>query len=292
MPPAALDPQRPAVSIDGIERPELGAGLVELTVEDSFVGDSFCRATFVNWGHRADGSTGFLHFEPNTFDSGRFLRVAPPLHAPSAAPGPGLFEGRVRGLEGSFGGGQLPRVTALALPRSHEFRAMPRTRQTARLTDADAIALIAADNGLHLTVELATAPRPAPAQSGTSDLDYLLRRARALGAELWLAGNHLFFVSAKLRAAPEVTLTVGEDLVEFTGTWNVAARERVTNGIHPFVVATGVVSGFEPMYAGQRVRVQGAGPLLQGIYYLTRAVHRFDPSAGLTCRFDAELVAR
>jgi phage protein D len=287
MPNAVLSAARPAIFVDGVAQPSLDAGLIELQVDDSLTGPSGCRATIVNWGPGNDGKPEFLHFDRSVLDIGNRIHI----QFPSASGSSTVFEGVVDALLGEFPSDQAPRITCCAVPALHAFRTAVRSRSFPNQTDTRVLNVIAGERGLIARVSLDSAPTRVPDQKKVSDLAFVLARSRALGAEAWLAGNELHVHSSRRRPAATVTLQFGSTLLELNGTWGATAAGRLTRGSAPCVVVTGMAPGTLQLHAGQRIRLQGVGPLFEGQYYLTRVSHRFSGANGVSCAFDGERVA-
>ncbi len=287
MPIATYSTDRPAFFIDGVARPTLDAGLIELHVEDSLTGPCSCRATFLNWGAGSSGEPAFLHFDRSVLDIGRAIRVEVPT---GSGTGP-LFEGAIDRLEAEFRPDEAPRITCSALPKLLAFRTTPRSRSSANQTDTRVLSRIAGEHGLVLHLSLDGRPVRVPDQKKVSDLAFVLARARALGAEVWLVGDELHVHSARHRPAAELMLTRGGNLIELSGTWGAARAGRLTRGTDPFVVVAGLAPHHGALRTGRRIRLAGVGPLFEGEYYVTRTSHRFSLASGLVCSFDAERAA-
>lgn len=288
MPPVTFASSPPTFFVDGVERPQLRSHLIEFVVEDSLFGPCGCRATFGNWGAGADGTPGFLHFDRSVLDIDRTMSLA-------LSPGQWratVFAGRIDALEGGFPRNQPPIVTCRAWPTLHKFRTAARTRTFSNMTDADVFQAISGENRLSARLDFLGSRPGTYEQKNLSDLDFLLQRARVRDAELWIVDGTLHVQARARRAAPTVTLAQGSGLLEFTATWGASTEGRLTRGTTPFVAAQGVVAtSSERLHAGQRVRVEGVGPLLEGVYYLTGVSYRFSQADGLTCSFEAERAA-
>jgi hypothetical protein len=287
MPIESFSTDRPAFFVDGVARPPLDAGLIELLIEDSLTGPSSCHATFQNWGAGSGGVPSFLHFDRSVLDVGKPVRV----DVPSGSGSGSLFEGFIDVLEADFPPGESPRISFAAIPTLHAFRTTPRSRSYSNQTDARVLKLIASTHGLTLHLSLDSAPVAVPNQKKVSDLAFVLGRARALGAEVWLVDRELHVHSTRYRPSAELQLTRGGNLIQLTGTWGAARTGRVTRGSDPFVVVAGAASHHGELRTGRRIRLQGVGPLFEGEYYVTRTSRRFSLTNGLVCAFDAERVA-
>lgn len=287
MPIDVISILRPAFRVDGVARPTLDAGLLELHVEDSLTGPCLSRATFQNWGAGGSGEPAFLHFDRSVLDLGKPVRI----DVATAAGTDLLFEGVVDSLEAEFPRDQVPRIVCCAVPTLHAFRSAPRKRSFPNQSDARVFKLIAGEHGLSAQVSLDSAPVRVPDQKKISDFAFVLSRARALGAEAWLDGNALHVHSSRHRPAAELTLTRGSNLIELSGTWGAPKTGRFVRGTDPFVVVAGIAAYDNALRTGRRIRLAGVGPLFDGQYYVTRTTHRFSGSEGFACAFDAERIA-
>jgi phage protein D len=97
--------------------------------------------------------------------------------------------------------------------RLMDLRMTRRLRTYRDSTDAEIAEVIAAEHGLTARVD-APGPRYDSIQQwNVSDLAFLRERARLLAAEVWVAGEELFFQSRDRRRATELTLVRGNDLI-------------------------------------------------------------------------------
>jgi hypothetical protein len=286
MPPLAAT--RPRLLIAGQPQPALEAGLITLEVEDSLLGSSACRATLLNWGSVGPGGPpGFLYDDRVVLDLGRALRVEATIAGAARV----LFDGAISALETGLEAGKPPTLTVHAVHRLHLFQMEPRSRSFANHSQSRALKQIAEANGLKLNLELHVADRPAPAQRKISDLAYVLACARALDAEAWVHGDELSLTSRRHREEAGASLAHGSTLHSLAGTWGADVARHVTSGAKPFVTVKGRCEAPSELQAGQRLRLEGVGPLMLGQYYLTRVAHRFDLASGAACEFEGERVA-
>lgn len=294
---------RPAILIEGVTRPKLAAELLELVIEDSFIGPSGCRATFVNWDATADGTPGFTYFDRSVLDIGRLLAV----DLPTTFQMKRAFDGVIRSLEAAFPSGGPPTVTCVAVPLRHRFEATSHRRTFPNLSDADVFKRVAQQHGFTVEVDVDGRTHPKLVQPNLSDRDFLLQRALAVDAEISIEGTHLAVQARARRAAADVVLEYGSDLLEFAGVWGASAQGRLTRGLGvsapagtseplpsaalPLVAGTGVAPGLAVLLRpGLRVELVGVGELLEGTYYVTRVTHRYNGVEGLRSTFAAERI--
>ncbi|MCX7789852.1 MAG: hypothetical protein N2378_04360 [Chloroflexaceae bacterium] len=229
---SAFQVARPSFVLGGETRAALADGLLSLLISEDTAGLARCEAHFSNWGAvgaRAD----FRYFDRRDLDFGATLAVKIGQDT--------LFEGRITGIEGRFPQGRPPEIVALAEDRFQDLRMTRRTRSFASVTDADVFRAIAGDHGLSADLAIDGPRHPLLAQVNQSDLAFLRERARAIDAELWIAGSTLHAAAHARRRATPLQLSYGNQLREFTvladlaeqwtsvtvSGWDVAAKREV-----------------------------------------------------------------
>lgn len=205
--PESLQSSRPKISIGGSVSSSLTGGLLRLRAREDVHGLANCEAEFGNWGPKGDQSD-FLFYDRTVLDFGKELKV-------SVGDTP-VFTGRITGIEGRYPNGSSPSIVVLAEDRFQDLRMTRRTRTFADVGDAAVFQQIAGDHGLTPDVSVTGPTHKVLAQLNQSDLAFMRDRARALDAELWVAGSTL---SVKPRSArgggTPVALTYGKELREF-----------------------------------------------------------------------------
>jgi phage protein D len=216
MPGEGLQVSRPAIAVDGTESSSLSGGILRLRVHEDVHGLYACEAEFGNWGPAGD-DTGFLFFDRRTLDFGKQLSVT--------VAGATLFSGRITALEARFPEGNSPTLAVLAEDRFQDLRMTRRTRTFADVSDADVFTQIAGDHGLSPDVSVTGATHKVLAQLNQSDLAFMRERARALDAELALAGTTLTVKARPDRGRGQpFALTYGKELREFRVIADVAGQ--------------------------------------------------------------------
>jgi len=228
---------RPTLAIDGDEVPGLNEGLLSLSVEETVAGLFSAELCFGNWGS-GPGGLGFLFFDRDVFDFGSELTISMG-DGDTLAP---IFQGRITALEGRYPRQRPPELMVLAEDRCQDLRMVRRTRSFEDVTDEDVFNEIAGDHGLTPEIDVEGPTYRTLAQVNLSDLAFLRERARAIDAEVWVEGAHLFAQArARRRAAAPVTLTYGQGLRELAATadlahqrtklkvggWDVEAKEPI-----------------------------------------------------------------
>ncbi len=202
---------RPAILVDGNERSDFAQGLLSLSVHEDVHGLYRCEATFGNWGI-AEGEPGFLYFDRRLVDFGTELSIR---MGDQDAEGI-VFEGRVMALEGRYPYQSPPEILLLAEDRFQDLRMTRRSRHFEEVTVNDVIDSIAGDHGLQTEIDLESPNYRMLAQLNQSDLAFLRDCARAVDAEIWMAGNVLHAKSRARRGEQTLQLEYGKRLKEFS----------------------------------------------------------------------------
>jgi phage protein D len=236
MPPTAqLVSARPILRVDGRDYLALSETLLALEVFEDIAGLYRCEARFTNWGQQS-GGPGFLFFSRQTLDFGKTLVVAWSDQT--------LFSARITALEVRFLEGATPEFVVFAEDAFQDFRQTRRTRVFNDQSDADVFQRLAQDHGLQADVSISGPTHRVLAQVNQSDLAFLRDRARALGAELWIADGRLHAATRPQRREGATSdLTYGSNLRTFTALADLAHQRT------KFVVSGWDVSGKKPIKA-------------------------------------------
>ena len=223
---------RPTILIDGREEPSLVGGLVYLLIVEKTDGLYRCEARFGNWGPK-DDATGYLFFDRRTLEFGKELQVKIGEDE--------IFKGRIFALEALYPEGQAPEIAVLAEDALQNLRMTRRTRSFEEMSDADIFRQLANDHGLSPNVSASGPTHKSVAQVNQSDLAFMRERARALDAEIWIAGQALNVKTRAGRGQDKVKLKYKAELREFRVTadlanqrtsvaatgWDVAAKQAI-----------------------------------------------------------------
>jgi len=202
-----LKTSRPTILVDGTENAPLAGGLLEMVIVENTSGLYRCEAKFGNWG-TVNNTTDFLYFDRRLLEFGKGFEIK--LGSDS------IFDGKIMGLEASFPEGQSPEIRVLAEDRFQDLRMTRRTRTFSDVSDSDVISQIANDHGLSPSVSVTGPTYKVLAQVNQSDLAFVRERARAIDAEVWMAGSTLNAKSHSSRDGETLEMTYGNQLREFT----------------------------------------------------------------------------
>lgn len=207
----------PAVNLENSDL--LAERLLSMVVEESV--DSICRCelTFQNW---LSSGTDYLYFNRSEIDFGLPLTVT---MTDGAAAKTAIFQGKIMGIEGRYFQGRMPEIAVLADDQLQQLRMSRRTRTFTEMTDADAISQVVSEAGLSASVNISGGPtHPVLVQANQSDLAFILERARANDAEVWIEGTKVNVAPRSSRGGDKVTLTYGDTLWEFSALGDLAGQ--------------------------------------------------------------------
>lgn len=228
----------PVFTVDGARQPGLARDLVRLEVSEDTAGMKRLAARFVAWGPTPGGADeGELYLDGAILDFGKRFEV-------SIGPASGartIFQGAISAIEADYREGAEPQIVVRAEDALMKLRWKHRCKTYEQVSDADIARSIASDHGLSAQAEAPGPTHPVVQQWMQSDLAFLRERARLLQAELWVEDQTLHFKAREQRAAPELTLVNGNQLVSLearadlahqrseahTGGYDVNAREAI-----------------------------------------------------------------
>jgi uncharacterized protein len=211
-PPVEPSSSSPAIRLGGQPAAAMAASLIAVTVQATVDGLARCELTLGNWGtRRGERAPGYLWFDPGVLDLGDQLEV-------TLGTGDGrgrVFAGVVAGLQARYPAASPPEVVVVAHDRFVDLLMTRRTRSFEHVTDAEAMAVVAADHGLTVDVQPSGPVHRTIVQGNTSDLAFLRARARFLDADLWLAGTTIEVRARSARAPLSTTWSSGDGLISF-----------------------------------------------------------------------------
>jgi uncharacterized protein len=206
---------RPTIVLDGLEKPRLTLGLLDLTIVEHTSGLYRCEARFGNWG-TTNNAIGYLYFDRVDLDFGKRFSVRVDQVT--------LFDGRITAIEGNFPAGEQSSLTVLAEDRLQDLRMTRRTRTFTNISEADLVNQIAAEHGLSPRVELPGPTHKVLAQLNQSDLALLRERARTIGGEIWVDGQTLHATARARRNGGTLKLEYGDKLRAFSAVADLAQQ--------------------------------------------------------------------
>ncbi|MEZ5420612.1 MAG: contractile injection system protein, VgrG/Pvc8 family [Vicinamibacterales bacterium] len=229
--PSSTSAPRPAIHVDGVEQPALGADVERIVVDEAVSRPARCTIRVANQPP-SPSAPPFPYFGLQAVTFGRRVTVwqgRPPASLIR------MFDGRVHQIGGAFPEASPPAFVIGADDGLAEFRSRARTRMFEQMSDAAMIAAIAGAHGLTVDLRL-TQPQPVhavTAQLNQSDAAFVADRLAAIGAGMWIDQGSLVVSDGGGDGAP--TLTYRQDLLDFTVAADLAGQR------------TGVgVSGWDP----------------------------------------------
>jgi Bacteriophage probable baseplate hub protein len=229
----------PVFKVDGDVKGDLARDVLRLEVEETTQGLKSCRAYFLAVGPSDGASSGQLQYLDGTVvDFGKAFEVSLGPTGNERV----IFKGAVYGLEVSHKEGEPPQVMVFAEDKLMKLRMTRRTKIYEQVSDADIATAIAREHGL--------TPDPAAdgptydrvMQANQSDLAFLRARAARVQAEIWCDGDQFNFKTRANREGTEVTLVLGNHLLQLTARADLAHQRTKV-----------VVSGYD---ASQRAAIE------------------------------------
>jgi uncharacterized protein len=127
-----------------------------------------------------------------------------------------VMTGEVTSLEPSFGADGPPMLTVRGYDRRHRLARGRRTRTFSKMKDSAIVSQLARDAGLQAKATDTKVTLEYVVQHDETDLEFLRRRAGLIGYEVYVLDKVLHFRPPQHATAPTVTLTLGEEITEFT----------------------------------------------------------------------------
>jgi DNA-binding NarL/FixJ family response regulator len=274
-----LLPGLPSVRVNGVTQPALALALLDLRIDDVMGGRATCAASFVNWGATPHGAS-WLHVDRSLLapQTPFALEIGSVGHTST------LFSGHLTGLAGRTWSDRVPDLVVSAEAHAG-LRAVARKRVFEDMTRADVMQLLAGEHALQAEVALRRDARGTIAQAGETDLELMVRLARASGADVWVHGATLHVHERNTRRhVDDLELTAGAEVREC------AARMAAVTPLstRETTVADVLADGLPQLYPGRIVHLKGVGPLHVGRYLVTRVTHTFDKQDGFRTQCSAE----
>jgi phage protein D len=189
---------RPTARIDGLDRPNLEAAVLEAVVVQPAGGMDSAEIRLNNWGPVGEGPPGFV-FQ----DIALGARIELFLGQDTTTP---LFDGEITAIEERYGDG-APQLILLAEDRLHRLALNRRSRVFENQSCDAVVASIAQEAGLSADVRVSQASSSL-FQLNESDLAFLRRLLGRFGVAPRLRGGTLV---ARVEEAPTTPVPLGQD---------------------------------------------------------------------------------
>jgi phage protein D len=124
--------------------------------------------------------------------------------------------GEITSLEPQFTAEREPTLTVRGYDHRHRLARGGKTRTFTKMKDSAIAAQIAREAGLRAQATDSKITLPYVVQSNQTDLEFLRRRARICGFEIYVRDRVLHFRPPPIAAKPAVALALNDDLTEFT----------------------------------------------------------------------------
>lgn len=208
--PNAFYISRPTLSVNGSEVPELGLGVLSLSVDEDTEGMRRAEITLGNWG-TVNGKANYLYFGRELLDFGKALSVT----LGEGRTRTKVFEGQITALEGRFPEQRPPEILILAEDRMQDLRMVRRTRDFTDTTVRSVIEQVAGAYNLATEIDLDDTTFAQLTQVNQSDLAFLRDCVRLVDGELWLEGSTLKASERRRRRRNDLTFRYEQRLFEF-----------------------------------------------------------------------------
>jgi phage protein D len=127
-----------------------------------------------------------------------------------------VMAAEITSLEPAFTAEQPPLLTVRGYDHRHRLARGRKTRTFSQMKDSDIATQVAREAGLEARVTNTNVKLPYVIQSNQTDWEFLQRRAGRIGYELFVRERVLYFRPPQFTAKPAVTLSLGQDITEFT----------------------------------------------------------------------------
>jgi phage protein D len=127
-----------------------------------------------------------------------------------------IMAGEITALEPDFAAGTLTSLTVRGYDRRHRLQRGYKTRTFVQQTDSDIARQIAGEAGLRVASENTGLVLDYVLQNNCTDLELLQQRAGQIGYEVVVEDETLFFRPARNAESDALSLTLYEDLAEFS----------------------------------------------------------------------------
>lgn len=127
-----------------------------------------------------------------------------------------VMTGEITSLEPAFTADEPPTLTVRGYDHRHRLARGQKTQTFAKMKDSAIASQVARAAGLRAQVEDTKINLEYVVQHNQTDLEFLRKRARLNGYEVYVRDKVLYFQSPQHARPPAATLRIGEDVTEFT----------------------------------------------------------------------------
>jgi phage protein D len=127
-----------------------------------------------------------------------------------------VMTGEITGLEPTFSSDSAPMLTVRGFDHRHRLARGRRTRTFVRLKDSAIASQIARGAGLRSDVTDTRITLEYVVQHNQSDLEFLQRRAKLIGYEVYVRDKVLHFRPPRASPRPVATLEIGREITDFS----------------------------------------------------------------------------
>jgi phage protein D len=208
LPPKSTIPDATVQINDSALPPGAYEDLVEVTVQDDIEAPSMFTLRLNTW----DKSKQVISWaDSDLFALGGSVEIRLGTLG-SVAP---VMKGEITGLEMEVAAGEVPMLVVRGYDRRHRLLRGTRTRSFVQMKDSDIAAQIAQEANLRAAVVDSKLVLEYVLQHEQSDLEFLIRRASAIGYEVVVEDKTLRFRPHGEAAQPAFELAADKDLLEF-----------------------------------------------------------------------------
>lgn len=185
-----------------------GIGVMSVTVDDAVDLPSMFALEFLN----SDAASGELLLDQQQFSVGNTVEVKLGYGQELNA----VVKGELTGVEVEFTSSALPKMTVRGYDRRHRLQRGRKTRTFLKQKDSDIAAKIAQEAGLSAETKASQVQHDYVLQANQTDMEFLLERARRIQYDLTIDDKTLKFLPVAHAERSIVTLTLDDDLAEFS----------------------------------------------------------------------------
>jgi Bacteriophage probable baseplate hub protein len=127
-----------------------------------------------------------------------------------------VMTGEITSLEPTFSADEPPTLTVRGYDHRHRLARSQKTRTFSKMKDSAIASQVARAAGLRSQVQDTKIALEYVVQHNQTDLEFLRKRARLIGYEIYVRDKVLYFQPPQHAKPPAATLRIGEEIIEFT----------------------------------------------------------------------------